>query len=157
MIDIGSRLAIEELFARYVHCLDDDRLEEWPALFTEDCLYQVISAENWERGLPIGLIHADNRNMLEDRVSSLREANIYEKQRYRHMLSATLVDGWDGREARLRSCYQVTRIMQDGATMLFSCGRYLDRVRFTREGPRFAKRIVVYDSRRIDTLLAIPL
>ena len=157
MLDIGSRLAIEDLFARYAHCIDDDRLEEWPALFTEDALYQVISAENYERGLPIGLIHADNRGMLEDRVTALREANIYERQRYRHMLSALLVEGWDGTEARLRSAYTVTRIMQDGATMLFSSGRYLDRVRFTREGPRFSQRIVVYDSRRVDTLLAIPL
>lgn len=41
--------------------------------------------------------------------------------------------------------------------MLFSCGRYLDRIRFTKAGPLFAERVVVQDSRRVDTLLAIPL
>ena len=157
MIDIGSRLAMEELFARYAHIIDDDRLEEWPGLFTEDCLYQVISAENWALQRPIGLIHCDNRAMLQDRVTSLREANIYEAQSYRHMLSATLVQHFHRDEARVVSNYQVTRIMQNGETMLFSCGRYLDRIRFTKAGPLFAERVVVYDNRRIDTLLAIPL
>ena len=58
---------------------------------------------------------------------------------------------------RVVSNYQVTRIMQDGSTLLFSCGRYLDRIRFTKAGPLFAERVVVYDNRRVDTLLAIPL
>ena len=155
--DVGTRLAIEDLFARYAHIIDDDRLEEWPALFTEDCLYQVISAENWALGRPIGLIHCDNRAMLQDRVTSLRQANIYEAQGYRHMLSATLVTHFHRDEARVVSNYQVTRIMQDGSTLLFSCGRYLDRIRFTKAGPLFAERVVVYDNRRVDTLLAIPL
>jgi anthranilate 1,2-dioxygenase small subunit len=157
IVDVGTRLAIEDLFARYAHTIDDDRLEEWPALFTEDCLYQVISAENWALKRPIGLIHCDNRAMLQDRVTSLRQANIYEAQGYRHMLSATLVTHFHRDEARVVSNYQVTRIMQDGSTLLFSCGRYLDRIKFTKAGPLFAERVVVYDNRRVDTLLAIPL
>ena len=157
IVDVGTRFAIEDLFARYAHIIDDDRLEEWPDLFTEDALYQVISAENWALGRPIGLIHCDNHAMLQDRVTSLRQANIYEAQSYRHMLSATLVTHFHRDEARVVSNYQVTRIMRDGSTLLFSCGRYLDRIRFTKAGPLFAERVVVYDNRRVDTLLALPL
>ena len=56
--------------------------------FTEDCAYRITSAENYEAGLPLGLIYATSHNMLKDRVTALREANIYEPQRYRHLISA---------------------------------------------------------------------
>ena len=157
MIDIGSRLALETLFARYVHALDDDRLEEWPELFTEDGCYHLTTAENHALGRPIGLIRAENRAMLRDRVMSLREANIFEAQCYRHSISATLVDRFHRDEAEVRSCFTVIRTMQDGSSTVFAAGRYLDRVVFTKAGPLFAQRIVVCDSRRFDTLLAIPL
>ncbi len=156
-IDIGSRMALEDLFARYVHALDDDRLEEWPELFTEDAVYQVTSAENHALGRPIGLIRCDNRAMIRDRVLSLRQANIYEAQRYRHAVCATLVDKYHRDEAVVRSAFTVTRIMHDGAMQVFATGRYLDRVVFTKAGPLFAERVVVCDSRQVDTLLAIPL
>jgi 3-phenylpropionate/cinnamic acid dioxygenase small subunit len=53
--------------------------------------------------------------------------------------------------------FLVVRTMQDGAMTLFAAGRYLDRVVRCDAGWRFARKIVVLDSRRIDTLLAIPL
>ena len=47
--------------------------------------------------------------------------------------------------------------MRDGRMDLFAAGVYLDRVRDDGGRLRFAERIVVCDSSRIDTLLAIPL
>jgi 3-phenylpropionate/cinnamic acid dioxygenase small subunit len=41
--------------------------------------------------------------------------------------------------------------------MVFAVGRYIDRVARGDDGWRFARKEVVLDSRRIDTLLAIPL
>jgi anthranilate 1,2-dioxygenase small subunit len=72
--DIATQLAIERLLARYVASIDEDRLEEWPGYFAERCRYQIISAENYAKGLPIGVFFADSRGMLQDRVSALREA-----------------------------------------------------------------------------------
>jgi anthranilate 1,2-dioxygenase small subunit len=46
--------------------------------------------------------------------------------------------------------------MRGGETLLFASGRYIDRVR-VQGSPLFAEKIVVCDSSRIDTLLAIPL
>ena len=40
---------------------------------------------------------------------------------------------------------------------IFSAGVYLDKVVETADGLRFAERIVVQDSRRVETLLIIPL
>jgi anthranilate 1,2-dioxygenase small subunit/terephthalate 1,2-dioxygenase oxygenase component beta subunit len=54
--------------------------------------------------------------------------------------------------------FLVVRTMRDGRMDLFAAGVYLDRVRVDADGGlRFAERIVVCDSQRIDTLLAIPL
>ena len=47
--------------------------------------------------------------------------------------------------------------MHDGATTLFASGRYLDRIDIATIPFRFNERIVVLDSDKIDTLLAIPL
>jgi 3-phenylpropionate/cinnamic acid dioxygenase small subunit len=41
--------------------------------------------------------------------------------------------------------------------ILFAAGRYVDRVERAGAAWKFTKKIVVLDSRQIDTLLAIPL
>jgi len=97
--------------------------------------------------------------MLRDRVTALRHANIYEAQRYRHAVSATLVERQDTGRVRAVSLFQVVRIMQSGASTLFATGRYLDVIRLDAASgePRFEEKVVVCDSRRFETLLAIPL
>ena len=156
-VDVELQLAIENLLARYVHALDDDRLEEWPEFFVEDACYRITTAENFERKLPLPIIYADSRAMLRDRVSALRHANIYEAQRYRHGVSSVLVERVDARTARATSNFQVVRVMASGESTLFASGRYLDRIRLNGKAPLFEERIVVLDSRSVDTLLAIPL
>ena len=154
---IETQLAVERLLARYVASIDEDRLEEWPAYFTEDCRYQIISSENYEQKLPIGVFFANSRGMLRDRVAALRRANVYEPQRYRHLVSSTVITGESDGIVAAHSNYLVVRIMHDGASALFSTGRYLDRVRLGGPEPLFVEKLVVFDSKRIDTLLAIPL
>src|SRR6266851_2557232 len=158
-MDIELQLTVENLLARYVHALDDDRLEEWPEFFVEQGRYRITTAENFERNLPLPIIYADSRAMLRDRVSALRHANIYEAQRYRHAVSSTLVERLDAHSARATSNFQVVRIMHTGESTLFAGGRYLDRIRINGDGgkPQFEERVVVLDSRSVDTLLAIPL
>ena len=147
---------VERLHARYAHALDADRLEEWPDFFTENGRYRIATAENEERGLPLPVLSAEGRAMMRDRVQSLRHANIYEPQRYRHMLSCVLVEKTSGDEVRSVANFLVIRIMQDGASMVFATGRYLDRIVLS-PAPLYEERVVVCDSRRFDTLLAIPL
>src|SRR5712691_1595330 len=111
------------------------------------------------RYLPLPIIYADSRAMLRDRVAALRHANIYEAQRYRHAVSSTLVERLDEHSVRATSNFQVVRVMHTGESMLFASGRYLDRIRLSGEGglAQFEEKVVVLDSRAIDTLLAIPL
>ncbi len=148
---------IAALNARYARCIDDGALADWPSFFAEDCLYKVTTAENYKDSLEAGIIYADSRAMLVDRVSALAEANIYERHAYRHILgSPFIVEDGDG-VARAETSFLVVRIMRDGTTDLFASGRYVDVVRFGADGPVLAERVVVCDSSRIDTLLALPL
>ncbi len=153
---LALQATIERLHARYAHALDADRLEDWPQFFTEQGSYRITTAENEERGLPAPVLYAEGRPMLRDRVASLRHANIYEPQRYRHIVSAVLVEKLDAQRARSTANFLVVRIMENGDTLLFASGRYLDRIALAPE-PRYEERVVVCDSRRFDTLLAIPL
>lgn len=151
-------LAVEQLNTAYVRSIDADALEEWPEFFCEQCFYQIIAASNVERGLPMGLVYADSRDMLRDRVTALRQANIYEPQRYRHLVSSTLVlDSSDLAAVRAESHYMVVRTMQTGEAAIFSAGRYQDVVDLTGAAPMFREKRVILDSDRVDTLLAIPL
>ncbi len=156
-VALEARLAIEALNARYVDCLDQGRFEEWPDFFTENGGYKIISAENHGQGLPLGVIDCRGRAMMRDRITALRDANIYEEHRYRRILSTPLVREIGEGAIRAETPYQVTRIMRDGSAMLFSVGRYLDRL-VTEDGQlRLAERFAVFDNKRIDTLLVIPL
>jgi anthranilate 1,2-dioxygenase small subunit len=154
---IARRLELHDLYTAYAACLDSDALERWSEFFTEDCRYRITSAENYEAGMPLGLIYATSKNMLHDRVSALREANIYEPQRYRHIISGIhIAEGHDS-VRDMEASFVVVRTMQDGAMTLFAAGRYIDRVVRGAGGWLFARKDVVLDSRQIDTLLAIPL
>ena len=155
-LDAQLQWQVENLQSRYVHTLDDDRLEDWPGFFSASGRYRITTAENHARGLPLCIVQADSKAMMRDRVAALRHANIYEAQGYRHVVSATLVTRVENGVAYAVSNFHVARIMHHGATLLFATGRYLDRIR-RGDTPLFEDKLVLLDSRRIDTLLAIPL
>ena len=143
--------------AAYVRCIDSNVLEAWPDFFTDNCLYKVTTAENEKNGFEAGVIYADSKNMLIDRIVSLRQANIYEKQSYRHILGLPTILKNSGGEVECETPFMVARVMHDGETSLFATGRYLDTCRLAGDALKFVRKIVVCDSSRIDTLLAIPL
>ena len=152
MLDRVSRLNAE-----YARAIDDDRLEDWPDFFTDPCLYTITSADNHRQGMPVGVIYADSKGMLKDRVAALREANIYERQAYRHVVGLPAIVGERDGAVRAETPFLVVRIMRDGTMALFATGRYLDALVEEAGALRFRERVVVCDSSRIDTLLAIPL
>jgi 3-phenylpropionate/cinnamic acid dioxygenase small subunit len=157
LAQLSQRAEIEALYADYAHCLDDDALEAWPDFFTDDCRYRITSAENFEAGMPIGIVYATSKAMLVDRVMALRKANIYEPQRYRHIIGAIRIGANEDGTVPIVANLIVVRTMQDGAMMLFAAGRYVDRLVRRGEVWKFARKEVVLDSRQVDTLLAIPL
>jgi anthranilate 1,2-dioxygenase small subunit len=148
---------VYQLQERYVAALDNDRLEDWPQFFTEHCTYSIIPKENEDGGFPVGIIYCDSRNMLEDRVTSLRHANIFEAHTYRHMTSGLMITQLDETSVDAQSSYVVVQTLQNGESAVYQTGRYIDRIVKTADGWRFQSRKVVYDTSRVQTLLATPI
>jgi anthranilate 1,2-dioxygenase small subunit len=157
---LEQRLAADELQANYAACIDEDRLEEWPDFFVEDCTYRITHVQDFQAGRPLGVIYATSKAMLHDRITSLRQANIYEKQRYRHVVSPTRIishnGGHDGGALHTTTSFLLIRIMGTGDTTIFMSGVYHDILVRSGDDLVFQEKIVVADSASIDTLLAIP-
>ena len=157
MSTLSLRERIADFHAAYIRCINQDALEQWPEFFEEQCHYTVTTAENDRAGLAAGLMWANNRNMLHDRVSALRHANIYERQSYRHILGLPFITGTTPEQVEVETPFMVVRIMHDGQTNLFVCGIYRDVFKPGSDTLKLTSRRVICDSNRIDTLLAVPL
>lgn len=59
---------VQDLITRHAELIDDDRLEDWPALFVEDCVYKIMPRENADRGMPLATIFCDSRRTISPRV-----------------------------------------------------------------------------------------
>ena len=154
---LERQFEVERLLARYVQCIDDDRLEDWPAFFTEHCDYRLVARDNAERGLPLATFSCNSRGMLTDRVVALRHANIYEAHRYRHLVGSTLLLDASADAIVARSHYAVFRTRTNGVSEPYSVGVYDDRIVFDAGALRFCAKCVTFDTLRIDSLLATPL
>lgn len=149
--------AAEELLAEYAQLIDDDRLEEWLELFTEDARYQVIPRENVEQELPASLMLCTNKRMLRDRVTALRNANEYNLHYDRHVIGTVRVLPHREGEWRLHAAYAVYQTTLEGVSRLFSVGCYRDQVRMESGRLMFSEKKVVVDTFSVPTLLATPL
>lgn len=149
---------VMDLNARYAAAIDDGALEDWPGFFTENCFYGITTADNHAQGLEACLMWLDSNAMLRDRVSALREANIFERHGYRHILGQPVPQpDTTGGPACASTPFLVARITREGQTDLFASGRYLDTFETTPHALKIARRLVVCDSSHVDTLLSLPL
>lgn len=150
--------AVENLLYEWARAIDEDRVEAIAELLLPDGRYTVQSRFNHDRGLPMAIIDARSAAQLRDRIKSMRVANIYEPHHYRHILSGVQIVGEADGVLQVRSNYLVVRTMSlDGDMAIFSTGQCQDEVVITPDGPRFKRRLFLYDSRIIETLLVIPL
>lgn len=151
-----QRDKIETLLNAYIDCIDEQKYEDWPELFLEDGKYSIVTREQLDDNLRIGIIECRNRAMMRDRIYSLRNANIFSPHHYRHLVGSIRIEGISDGIAKVRSGFAVVRIMLDGKTDLFLSGAYQDEVDVSGEAARFVRRTVVLDSSRVDTLIVIP-
>ena len=148
---------ISQALTAYARCLDEDRLEDWPDFFADDCLYRISSAQNMRDGYEASLVFLNSKGMVRDRVSALRQANIYERQAYRHLIGQPFLVSHEAGRVVSEAPFMVARIMRDGTTDVFATGFYRDTWRVGAGKLDLIERIVICDSSRIDTLLALPL
>jgi anthranilate 1,2-dioxygenase small subunit len=148
---------IERLLRDYCPALDDGEVDRWSGFFQDDATYQITTRENLASGYPLGIVLCEGRGMMDDRIKALKTANIFESHTYCHITGPLdVVEQMEDRWS-VRSNFAVYRTMYTGEMELFAAGKYLDVVDTSGAQASFAERIVVVDSRRIDTLLVYPL
>ena len=157
---------VENLIYAWARAIDENRVEAIANLLCEEGRYTVKSRFNHDRGLPMAIIDCHSPAQSRDRILSMRIANIYAPQHYRHILSGVQIVGESQDEGgskilQVRSNYLVVRTMElDGDMKIISTGQCQDEVVLdanTAEGAQFKSRLFLYDSRVIETLLIIPI
>jgi anthranilate 1,2-dioxygenase small subunit len=146
-----------ELMDEYVELIDADRLEEWIELFTEEATYQVLPRENLEQKLPASLMLCTSKNMLRDRIVSLRNANLYNPHYDRHLVSAVRVKAQSEGVWQMTANYAVYQTTLEGHSHLFSVGGYRDKLRMDGGRLRFSEKLVIVDTYAVSSMLATPL
>lgn len=156
-VDQQALACIERLMARYCSSIDNGDIASWPDFFTEDCTYRILTRTDFEAGRDFGIWFCSARGMLLDRVSAIQSVNVFEPHVYRHVMGPTEIIGTVGARIRCETSFMIVRTGYEGTMMIFSAGRYIDQVVIEEERALLHERIVVTDSPRYDTLVALPL
>lgn len=151
-----ARFEVEEFHAAYCACLDEDRIGDWTAFFTEDALYRVTARENWDADLAVGLVYCEGAGMLRDRALAIARTEMFAPRYLRHYVTNVMVLDLAGGTITAQANYLVLQTLVDERTTLHQAGRYFDR--FVRDGGHLLlrERHCVYDTLIIDNSLVLP-
>jgi len=153
-----QRAEIETFNARYCALLDQQDLMAWVDCFTEDAFYTVISRENFDHDLPVGLIYCEGRGMIHDRAFALLKTAMFGPRYLRHMVANLIVMpvGPDG-TIHARANYVVFEVLTNRPeARLHQIGEYRDIFRRADGDLRLQERRCVYDNLLVPTALCIP-
>ena len=149
---------VEQFNTAYAAALDEQRLTDWVEMFTDDGFYIVISRENADRGLPVGLMYCENKGMIFDRAFALGKIVMFAPRYLRHIIGNLQILGEEPNgEIRARANYAVVQVLLDRPeATLHQVGVYYDRFRRVGDTLKLAERRCVYDNLLVDNALCIP-
>jgi len=149
---------IESFNARYAQALDEQRLSDWTEMFTDDALYVILSRENYDRGLPVGLIYCENKRMIHDRAFALMETSMFAPRYLRHLIANQVVTSVESNGTiKSRANYVVLQVLFDRPdATLHQVGVYYDVFRRVGGALKLAERRCVYDNLLVPNALCIP-
>ncbi|MGH7247753.1 MAG: aromatic-ring-hydroxylating dioxygenase subunit beta [Pseudomonadota bacterium] len=149
---------IEEFNNAYAAALDEGRLAEWAELFTDDASYLVISRENAECSMPVGLIYCENKAMIYDRAFAHEKTEMFAPRYLRHIIGNTQVLGKETNgDICARANYVVIQVLFDRPeATLHQVGVYRDKFRRVGDRLKLAERRCVYDNLLVDNALCRP-
>jgi 3-phenylpropionate/cinnamic acid dioxygenase small subunit len=150
------RIEIDELYADYVACLDEDELERWPEFFTDPCLYKIVPRENYERDLPLALVMCESQGMLRDRVAAVRKTNVFAPRALRHLVSSIRISEEPDGGLRVRANFALLQSTIDQGVAVFNAGRYLDHLVRLDGRLKFQEKLCILDGNLIAGSLIYP-
>ena len=151
------RSSLEELYAGYTACLDEERFEDWPGFFSDPCVYKIVPRENFERGLPLATWLCESKGYLLDRVTAIRQTAVYAPRYVRRMVSGIRALGWTQGVLEVRANYLALETLQDELTRVFNTGYYRDKLVVEGGTLKFREKICVFDSLLVPNSLVYPL
>ena len=152
------RYEIETFNVRYAAALDDQRLSDWTEMFTDDALYVIVSRENFDHNMPVGLIYCEGKAMIQDRAFALSETAMFAPRYLRHIIADldVLTDERDG-IIKARANYVVLQVLFDRPdATLHQVGVYHDIFRRENGVLKLAERRCVYDNLLVPNALCLP-
>jgi 3-phenylpropionate/cinnamic acid dioxygenase small subunit len=153
--ELRARLA--DLYGAYDDALGEGQYERWPEFFTEVCLYKIIPRESFDLGHPLGLMQAESRGMLADRVAAIRKTTLYAPRIVQRLVSGIVLRAIEAGGMRLSASFATFQTMLNEPSQVFLCGRLYDRVVDDGGTLRFAERVCVTDSTLVPTSLIFPI
>jgi anthranilate 1,2-dioxygenase small subunit len=149
---------VEEFNNAYAAALDEQRLDDWAEMFTDDASYVVISRENADRNLPVGLIYCENKGMIQDRAYAHQHTEMFAPRYLRHIVGNLQILGAEPNgDLRARANYVVVQVLFDRPdARLHQVGVYHDKFRRVGERLKLAERRCVYDNLLVDNALCLP-
>jgi anthranilate 1,2-dioxygenase small subunit len=152
-----ARNEVDAFHAEYCAALDENDIERWPEFFTEDCFYRVTERENADLNLPVGLIYAEGRAMLQDRAVAIGRTQMFAPRNLLHMISNIRILSVSAEAISAIANYLLLQTLVEGPTTIHQAGRIYDR--FVRVDGRLLikERQAVYDTAIIANDLVYPI
>jgi anthranilate 1,2-dioxygenase small subunit len=148
---------IHNFNAVYAAALDEQRLMDWVEMFTDDAFYIVISRENADKQLPVGLIYCESKAMIHDRAFALEKTAMFAPRYLRHIIGNLQVLGESGDQIRARANYALIQVLYDRPeAKLHQVGVYEDVFRRVNGELKLAQRRCIYDNLLVDNALCLP-
>jgi anthranilate 1,2-dioxygenase small subunit len=148
---------IDEFNSAYAAALDENRLTDWAEMFVDDAFYVVISRENADRNMPVGLIYCENKGMILDRALAMK-TEMFAPRYLRHIVGNVQMLGEEPNgNIRARANYAVIQVLFDRPdARLHQVGVYYDKFRRIGDRLKLAERRCVYDNLLVDNALCLP-
>ena len=114
--------------------------------------------ENAELDLKETLLLCKNKNMLRDRIVSLRQANEYSVHTDKHLISNVRVkDVTDDGGYAVENNYAMYQADNEGNGSLYSFGTYVDEIVHDGDAMKFRRKTVIVDNWSIPHMLSTPI
>jgi salicylate 5-hydroxylase small subunit len=141
------------LVQRTAMLLDDEKFDDWLALFVSQGMYELAAYSTEIRRWMTWQL--SDRQTLEKMLKDVDE-HVRDPARRLHVVSVPLVE-LDDNQGRLTSHFSLFRTTPDGQSSLYMVGRYQDRI-VRRAGTwLYAEHKVVVDTRMLDSFTHIPI
>lgn len=150
-------LGVIALYAEYSACIDEQRFDEWPDFFTQDCSYRVVARENHDAGLPLAIMSLKGVGGLRDRVYGITSTVFHAPYYQRHIIGLPRITSGDETSLWVEANYLVVRTKRDQPSEVYNAGRYVDRIARTGASLKFADKLCVFDSELIPNSMIYPI